>query len=186
MRTLGVGVVIGMLLTAEHRDASAQVGADLMGYRLGETWSGMGRAMPCRVDSLPARATVKVKDCWPGGNTVRLTFLRDTLFLISYIPGADDTLPPTAGEMLPAEALWNRRWKQWSIARFGEPDSVTTHSAGGSVEVRAYWLRASKFAQLGIVSMQRQASFIHVDLCGEIVAGVKCVSSWLGLRGTPK
>ncbi len=180
-------LLVGVLLLAPHRRAEAQVGPDLMGYRVGDTWSLIGRAMPCRIDSLPAKWTVKVKDCWPSGGIVRLTFVKDTLFLISYIPGADDTLPPTADETLPAEVLWNRRWKQWSIAHFGAPDSVNTSSAGKATgQVIAYWHKASRFAQVGVSSVPGQAWFVKIDACGEIVAGVRCVSSWLGLYGQAK
>src|SRR2546422_9436771 len=120
---------VGVLLIAPHRGAKAQArptAPSLMGYRLGETWWRIARTLPCEADSLPPNWQVKVKHCLPNAGAVGLWFVRDTLFLISYVPGSDRPVwPVPADDTFPADMLWNRHWKQWSIARFGEPDSVS-------------------------------------------------------------
>src|SRR2546427_226655 len=94
---------LGMMACALFvRDAAAQ-SSTLEGYRLGQGWSEIGRAIPCQADSLPDKWKVKVKSCWPSGGTVRLWFVRDTLYEVSYVPAGGDTLP--------AEVQWNRHWK---------------------------------------------------------------------------
>ena len=157
------------------RNLTAQRGT-LVGYRLGQTWSDIGRAVPCSTDSLPDAWKVKVTDCWPRGNAVRLTFVRDTLHLISYVP--QDTVPD---DTLAAEDLWNRRWKAWTIARYGEPDSVTT-SGTHLRQITAFWRKTSTSVQLEIISAPGgHASFVHLELCEEGL-GLTCESSWFGLQ----
>ena len=159
------------------RNVPAQ-GFTLAGYSLGQTWSQVGRTIPCRVDSIPDSWRVKVKDCWPAGNAVRLTFVRDTLRLISYVPNADDTVP---ADTMSSEVLWNRYWKQWTVSRYGQPDSVTT-SGARIVQVTAFWRRASTSVQLEIISVPGgHASFIHVEICSA-GPGLRCESSALGLQ----
>jgi hypothetical protein len=123
-RCAKTAVLIGALaLTAlAARGAGAQTISALAGYHLGDTWSRIGRAMPCQTDSLAAR--LPLKNC-SGPNDVKLTFVRDTL---CYIGQQDVEVATDFDRSLDAESLWHGRWKQWSLARFGVPDSVTTFS----------------------------------------------------------
>src|SRR5690242_8462389 len=169
MRTLASLGMIACALFA--RDGAAQ-SSTLEGYHLGQTWSEIGRAIPCQLDSLPDNWKAKVKSCWPNGDTVRLWFVRDTLYEVSYVPAVDDTLP--------AEVLWNRHWKEWSIARYGAPDSVTTSGTHLS-QVTAFWHKGSTFVQIEILSAPGgHAGLVHVELCGARTR-IACRSSWLGL-----
>ncbi len=181
MRPLHWLCAIGWLV--HPPDAPAQT---LQGYHLRQSWAEVGRAIPCRTDSLPDTWRIKVKDCSPSGGDVRLTFIRDTLYLISYVPDADSTRPVTPDDTLPADALWNRRWKAWSIRRFGAPDSVTT-STGNAVgphvqQVTAFWHKGSTFVQIEIMSVPgRSSGYVHAELCQEL-PGLECKSSWFGLQ----
>jgi hypothetical protein len=173
LRTLGAyALTCGILL----RGVAAQ-NWTLEGYRLGQRWTEIGRAMPCQQDSLPDKWAVKVKSCWPNGDSVRLWFVRDTLSEISYVPAGAAGL----GDTLPAEVQWSRRWKKWSIARFGAPDSVTSSGTHTS-QVTAFWHKGPTLAQVEIISAPGgHPGFVHVELCG-VGAHIRCRSSWFGLQ----
>jgi len=181
-----VPVCTSALVAFTALSADGQTAPPLAGYHLGDTWSRIGRAMPCQPDSLPPDWNVKVKHCWPG--TLALWFLRDTLYQINYtLP--DSALSPDAS--LPADALWDRRWKQWSIRRFGEPDSVKVERTDPNdprrlMQVIVRWRKPSVSVQLTIMTVtgSREAPWVHISVCGE--RWVKCESSWIGLNGVAK
>ena len=185
-------LLIAVVLLALPQSAEAQTRStapSLMGYRLGETWSSIGRAMPCQPDSLPPDWALKVKHCLPSGGTLALWFLKDTLYQINYNPFADSAGPVSSDDTLPADVLWSRRWKQWSIARFGEPDSVVSQGTNPRrlMQVIARWRERWGVIQVGILSASAsgQAAWVEVDLCGER-ARVRCASSWLGLQSVAR
>jgi hypothetical protein len=168
--------------------ALAQNVPALAGYHLGDRWSRIGRATPCQTDSLPPNWKTKVKHCLPSGGTVALWFLRDTLYEIHYSPFADSAGPRSSDDTLPADLLWSRRWKQWSIARFGKPDSVTTEGTNPSrlMHVIARWRKSWGFIQMGIMSVSAsgQAPWVTIAFCGN--RWVTCKSSRIGLNGIAK
>lgn len=168
--------------------AVAQSAPALAGYHLGDTWSRIGRAMPCQTDSLPPDWKLKVKHCLPSGGTVALWFVRDTLYQINYSPFADSAGPLSSDDTLPTDLLWSRRWKQWSIARFGQPDSVTTFGTNPRrlMHVIARWRKSWGFVQVGIMSASAssEAPWVTIDFCGN--RWVKCESSWIGLNCAAK
>lgn len=169
------------------RVAVAQSVPALAGYHLGDTWSRIGHPMPCQTDSLPPDWKTKVKHCLPSGGTIALWFVTDTLYEINYSPFAD-----SAGSMsdarLPADVLWSRRWKRWSIARFGEPDSVSTEGTnpGRPMEVSARWRKRWGLISVVIlsVSASRETPLVTITLCGD--RWVTCEPSWIGLNGVAK
>lgn len=174
-------LVLASIIAAAQPPSSLE---SLAGYRLGETWSSIGRAMPCETDSLAPSWKVKIKRCLPNGSIVGLWFVRDTLYLISYVPHADEIGPVHPVDTLPADLLWSRRWKQWSTARYGTPDSVsmTTGRTIDTRQVTAVWHRGLRFAELQIISYPGgQQDYVAVSLCDG--GFVRCRSTWLRLNG---
>jgi hypothetical protein len=169
------------------RVAVAQSVPALAGYHLGDSWSRIGRAMPCQTDSLPPNWKMKVKHCLPSGGSVALWFVKDTLYQINYTV-AQSADPVSSGNTLPADLLWSRRWKQWSIARFGEPDSVITEGTNPRrlMQVIARWRKSWGFIQVGIMSASAsgEAPWVTIAFCGD--RWVKCEASWIGLNGVAK
>ncbi len=164
-----LAVLAAMLLIGLIRGVPAQQpDSGLWGYRLGQKWSETGRDLPCRTDSLFYK--LRDKTC-TGREDVELIFVGNTLYHIQYF--VTDDGPPF---FEPAEDLWLRFWKSWSLARFGLPDSVSKVDSDRRSAVRAWWSRPSKLILITIWENSSSQRTIYVQLCrpGKEV-GAKCV-----------
>jgi len=183
---LVVSLLSSRAATTSAQDTKQVHVPSLKGYRLGQRWSEIGRGLPCRTDYSQVSdalrpAGVTVRDC-TGHGDVHLTFVADTLFYMEQWLTDQGTLErPHRGWS--AETRWDRNWKQWSVERFGLPDSVTTEvdSLGSFRDVVALWSKGSDVVLLKVRTYRWQddAADVRVHVC-RAAKLIRCV-----LKRTP-